>query len=274
MTSTFEVLKEALTVIFGKIELQGGSGDTLIREIPFSDAYELAFYRDGHLQSYMLPPNSHDQAVMVTPIDTQLVGMGPPEELEEVSQEHLLQPYPYGDNNPYRNRTPVPQTFNIPIRGGRDNPLQLETRHREPSVQTLIRRARARDDGYTTVCGVFSPEKATPVKMYHHGNGEFCCPRCDSNYTRPKTVKAHFPNCVSKYGNPHALRFTDHPSMVDTEFAIQNRLLMSRRRSIVRVKEQDAEMDLPIQGMEFGEMRAALYVRPEHRNVVLPTDLQ
>ena len=47
---------------------------------------------------------------------------------------------------------------------------------------------------------------------------KFCCPRCGSNYTRLnytrlKTVKDHFPDCVSKCGNPQALRYTDHPSM-------------------------------------------------------------
>ena len=44
-----------------------------------------------------------------------------------------------------------------------------------------------------------------------------------SNFTRAKTVKDHFPECISKHGNPDGLWFTDHPSMRKEEARIQNR---------------------------------------------------
>ena len=73
---------------------------------------------------------------------------------------------------------------------------------RGSSASTRRRHAHARDDYYTDVCGVISPEKATPVRKDNLGNGEFSCPRCGSSFTRPKSVKDHFPSCISRYGNP------------------------------------------------------------------------
>ena len=64
--------------------------------------------------------------------------------------------------------------------------------------------------GPTRACGVLSPEKKPPVKRSH--NGAFHCPRCDSQFTRSRTVNYHFEGCVAKYGNPESLRWNDHPS--------------------------------------------------------------
>ena len=70
---------------------------------------------------------------------------------------------------------------------------------------------KPRVGGLTNVCGVFSPEKKPPVKRSSHG--DFHCPRCDSQFTRPRGVNYHFEDCIAKYGNPSSLRWDDHPSL-------------------------------------------------------------
>ena len=68
---------------------------------------------------------------------------------------------------------------------------------------------------WTTVCGVYSPEKSLPM-VRHNTNDpahKFHCPRCDKTFTRRYTVKLHFTGCIAKHGNPEALRWLDHPSL-------------------------------------------------------------
>lgn len=68
---------------------------------------------------------------------------------------------------------------------------------------------------YTRVCGVYSKEKASPVKLKTNG-GPYRCPRCDSQFTRARGVMRHFPGCISKYGNPDTLKWTDYRSLRGT----------------------------------------------------------
>ena len=70
---------------------------------------------------------------------------------------------------------------------------------------------KPRAGGPTNACGVFSPENKPPVKR--SSRGDFHCPRCDSQFTRPRGVKCHFEECIAKYGNPSSLRWDDHPSL-------------------------------------------------------------
>lgn len=228
--------------------------DILTREISFNEGYELAFFtlkrlHDGHLQSYM-PVNARDLQVRFVPVETQLSEL---EQLEKLPEDfradqnnaasHSSSSYQSSGNPPPHSHTPKRHTHSIPIHGGHDTVGQPDERFREPSVVTLGRRAHARDDGYTDVCGLRFPEVSIPVRKDNPGKGEFRCPRCGSNFTRPKSVKDHFPYCISKYGNPQALRFTDHPSMAQTEVAIQRRTRASRESSAVTTEESDSEDD-------------------------------
>ena len=218
MMSTVEDLKEALTT--GAAQSQSQSGSTterMIREIPVQEGYELAFYTlrrldDGQLHYFMIPQGSNDEHVQAIPITPR-------------------------DNGPNHNHISTQQSYNIAIPDGRENIPQQDGSDREPSVATVLRRAHARSDGYSVVCGVYSPEISAPVKSDNRGKGDFFCPRCGSNYTRPYSVKDHFYYCISKHGNPQALRFTDHPSMAQTEAAIQRRHRASQEPSVEEMSE-------------------------------------
>lgn len=68
---------------------------------------------------------------------------------------------------------------------------------------------------WTTVCGVYSPEKCPPMARRNPNDPahRFHCPRCDKTFTRRYTVKLHFTGCIAKHGNPEALRWLDHSSL-------------------------------------------------------------
>ena len=203
---TWEDFKEALTTSVVQDRSQSGSTERMIREIPVPEGYELAFYTlrkldGGHLEYFMIPPNSNDEHVQAMPITPR-------------------------DNGLNHNHMSTQQNYHITKHDGYGTVPHLpqqERSDREPSVATALRRAHARSDGYSVVCGVYSPEISAPVTSENRGKGDFYCPRCGSNYTRPYSVKDHFFYCITKHGNPRALRFTDHPSMAQTEAAIQRR---------------------------------------------------
>ena len=65
---------------------------------------------------------------------------------------------------------------------------------------------------YTSVCGVYSREKALPYKVETRC-GIYHCPRCDTQFTRTRGVMRHFVGCITKHGNPDSLKWTDHPSL-------------------------------------------------------------
>ena len=68
---------------------------------------------------------------------------------------------------------------------------------------------------YTSVCGVYSSEKASPVKLKTNG-GPHHCPRCDTQFTRARGIIRHFPGCINKHGNPDSLKWTDQLSLQGT----------------------------------------------------------
>ena len=212
----WEDLKEALTTSVLQDHSQSGPTKRMIREIPLQEGYELAFYTlrrldDGHLEYFMIPENSNDERVHAIPITPR-------------------------DNGLNHSHPSTQQNDNITMHDDYGNVHQQDRSDREPSVATVMRRAHARSDGYSVVCGVYSPEISAPMKSENRGKGDFYCPRCGSNYTRPYSVKDHFFYCITKHGNPRALRFTDHPSMAQTEAAIQ------RRNQVVASQEQVQEM--------------------------------
>lgn len=79
------------------------------------------------------------------------------------------------------------------------------------SVSRKLKHQKSRRCGPTNVCGVFSPETKPPVKKSHQG--PFHCPRCDSQFTTSPAVNYHFEGCVTKYGNPKSLKWSDHSSL-------------------------------------------------------------
>ena len=98
---------------------------------------------------------------------------------------------------------------------------------------------------YTSVCGVYSREKALPYKDETRC-GDYHCPRCDTLFTRARGVMGHFVGCVTKHGNPESLKWTDHPSL----------------QSIVRYYARNGYHG---QGYEF--LRLAADVREKSRNL-------
>ena len=217
MLSKREDLKEALTIGVAQNRPQVDSTERMVREIQVPEGYELAFYtlrrlHDGQFEYFMVPVGSNHERVLAIPITPR-------------------------DNGPNHSCENLPQASSS------------DRESREPSQLTVLRRAHARSDGYSVVCGVYSPEISAPVKSDNRGQGDFCCPRCGSNFTRPYSVKDHFFYCIQKHGNPQALRFTDHPSMAQTEAAIQRRHRASQ--------DQEAR---------FQEMNDALYVDRAHEN--------
>ena len=109
------------------------------------------------------------------------------------------------------------------------------------SAKTQERYANSRKDGCTVVCGVGSPEMAPPVRKVNPGNGKYRCPRCKSNFTREKTVKDHFPDCISKHGNPEGFSITDHPSMKRQSNFIQTKQIHQN----IRERESSPDPEIP-----------------------------
>ena len=226
------------------------------REIVIPDGYELAGYTlqrvdDGHLQHY-LPVDVSATPVQAIPLAGYLSDIF-------VSTAGSLSPAPVTKHASYQDQQPIQEE--------NESLTHSNIKARKLSATTQDRHAHSRDDNYTDVCGVFSSAKATPVKKYNAGNGEFYCPRCGSNYTRPKSVKDHFPHCVSKFGNPQAFRFTDHPSMAQTEAAIQRRRQASLENSNSDTEGNDTEGyhvegDEDSQGFSFEKINETLYVQP------------
>ena len=171
-------------------------------EITLPEGYELVHYTlrrksDGFLQSYRPPyrPLRYTGALPATPTNTRSVSPSSPE-----TRASSGSPIP----TPLTTSSPHQQIFNIPIRGGRETTVSATTQRRHD---------QSSENGYTIACGVVCPEIAPPVRKVNPGGGSYCCPRCGSNFTRPKSVKDHFPGCIQRYGNPLGLRYTDHESM-------------------------------------------------------------
>ena len=238
-----------MSVVQGIFHMASSRNSTRVISIPHG--YELAQYtlirvEDSHMESYM-------------PCDTTTT---PVQALQLADYlEDILLPGRYQTNE--YDRTSGSLT---PI-----NATTHQDQARGSSASTRRRHAHARDDYYTDVCGVISPEKATPVRKDNLGNGEFSCPRCGSSFTRPKSVKDHFPGCISRYGNPQALRYTDYPSMIQTEAFIQRRHQASREASNADTEGESPEED---EGINLERINETLYVTSRHKQLRPVTDQQ
>lgn len=241
------------------------------RKIFLPHGYELAHYtlrrvHDEHPQSYSPVDGSatpvHDAPATVRLSDLEL----PRAQHSDPGFSIINSPISNvpTHQNPSGTQVSSQQLYNIPIRGGPKSFAHRHSETRDLSKRTQKRHAHSRDDYYTDVCGVYSPEKATPMKKFNYGKGEFYCPRCGSNYTRPKSVKDHFPDCVAKFGNPNSLRYTDDPSMAPTEAFIQRRGRASREASKVDTERDNDQTSENGEGVKLEEMDDALYVHPKH----------
>ena len=179
-------------------------------EITLPEGYKLVQYTlrrtsDGLLQSYQAPyrPLLNTGPLPATPTDTLDVGIL--QWSRDSSDSVTPTPLPAAES--------YQQLFNVPIRGGRERLATADSDTRTVSARTQKRHNESGENGYTIACGVICPELAPPMKKVNPKGGGFYCPRCGSNFTRAKSVKDHFPGCISKYGNPRGLRYTDHESM-------------------------------------------------------------
>ena len=98
---------------------------------------------------------------------------------------------------------------------------------------------------YTSVCGVYSVEKASPEKV-SNTSGRYHCPRCDTEFTRSYNVMKHFVTCITKYGNPSSLKWTDHPSLNGTaKFYARKGARAQEHDSSILVEDVDPTDALP-----------------------------
>ena len=202
---------------------------------------------DGHLETYPAE-YSNENLTLSVPMETHIAEdtsdtATPRVPMATLSSDFRMQEdlqSNYGHTNP-EFLTPT-SSYEIPIRGKHKNPSQLSSNAQGLSAKTNERYANSRNDGYTIVCGVKSPEIVPPVKKLNHGNGKYRCPRCKSSFTREKTVKDHFPDCVSKHGNPQGLYFTDHPSMKRERARIQSTNRTGGYVSSLKNVREDEEM--------------------------------
>ena len=135
----------------------------------------------------------------------------------------------------------------VPVMSGPVTTLAL--RPANPPVvspATKPRNPHTRADGLTDVCGVYSPDTGRRlVTTISQKGGKNTCPRCFSTMTRSRTVKDHFPGCIAKYGNPRALKYTDHESMQNAE----KRRLLDRGMSVDE-DSTDNDGDLEMSGVD------------------------
>ncbi len=229
------------------------------RLISIPHGYELAQYtlirvEDSHMEYYM-PCNTTTTPVQAIQVDDYLADILIPGRYQTDQNDRSSVSLTPTSTTSQQDQ----QNFHGPKRAGHDSLTPSDSKARGYSASTLRRHAHARDDWYTDVCGVISPEKATAVKKDNLGNGDFCCPRCGSTFTRPKSVKDHFPGCIRRYGNPQGLHYTDHASMAQTEAFIQRRRQASHETSNADTEGESSEGD---EGINLERMNETLYVPP------------
>lgn len=274
-----KILRKGLTLNLVQDQSYTPMNEASTTRIVLPDGYELAHYtlrrvHDGHLQTYSAV-NGSATPVQAIPIDAQpseIQLQGFRQAKNSCADSDSLSPNAFTSQSSHLTQTLDQHLHSTLSYGGHGNLAYVSHGAQGLSAKTQKRHAHSRDDDYTDVCGVFSPAKATPVKKYNPGKGIFRCPRCGSNYTRPKSVKDHFPDCVSKCGNPQALRYTDHPSMAKKEAAIQSSSRASREVSSMDTEDDDTETEEDVQGIKFEEMNDALYVHPGYRQPLSATD--
>lgn len=57
------------------------------------------------------------------------------------------------------------------------------------------------------------PEKLSPVRNSRNTDSPYHCPRYDNKLAARNNVKERFPHCITKDGNPDALRWNGHTSL-------------------------------------------------------------
>ena len=243
------VLENELTTIF----MQNESESEPIRiELVMRPGYELVEYTlmrlcDGHLETYQAEYSNEDPTLTVPPgtyIAEDTSDTAPPNLpiTTSSSDSQIQEDFQSSYNHTSPGLLTPTRSYEIPIREKRKKSGQLNSSAQGLSAKTNERYANSRKDGYTIVCGVKSAEIVPPVKKLNYGNGKYRCPRCKSNFTREKTVKDHFPDCISKHGNPEGLSFTDHPSMKRERARIQSINGASGHVSSSRNVREDEEM--------------------------------
>ncbi|CAD6585855.1 MAG: hypothetical protein ASARMPREDX12_002138 [Alectoria sarmentosa] len=212
------------------------SFQTSKKEIILPDGYELAHYtlrrvHDGYLQSY-LPADASASPVHGIPIAAQISDVRVPRDLQSLESDP-----DFDLQLPIRSslQGSSQSLHNIPVYEEHADMTRSQSKGQGVSEKSLKRYAHARDDDYTDVCGVSSPAKASPVKKFNYGKGEYCCARCGSNFTRPH-----------------------HPSMAKKEAAIQRRRQATREASSMDTEMDDAQVNAYGQGIKFEEMDDAL----------------
>ena len=136
---------------------------------------------------------------------------------------------------PQPRNAPAPE---VPSRKRKAPTQKSNAQKTKPRTKSLKKRAPM--GALTTACGVVTPWKAQP-KGKGNTNGDFCCPRCKGHFTRPKSVKDHFVNCVKKHGNPLGLRWFDHATLVKSRNYYENRRTAMREASEDEQEEEEAE---------------------------------
>ena len=70
---------------------------------------------------------------------------------------------------------------------------------------------RPMHEAETAYCGQRSKEIKKPSEnvAVKPARFRFQCPRCRTRFSRPYTIKRHFPGCIRKHGNPLALKWLD-----------------------------------------------------------------
>ena len=127
--------------------------------------------------------------------------------------------------------TPVHQSQSSNAsRGGTANPQEQPRPWHLPPQQVCKEGAQP-----TAVCGRWSPAtRAVPKKPQARAAGPFRCPRCLFGYSKPKSVRTHFPKCIALNGNPNCDSWTDHHSY-NSMVAAQNAhvLVQSNPRALI-----------------------------------------
>lgn len=108
---------------------------------------------------------------------------------------------------------PRPLPHHAPVSTGPSGGRQRVTKKSRKSKPRTTGFNRETGEGMmTSVCGTVTPAKGTPATRANK-KGNFCCPRCNSNFTRARSVKDHFISCVRKHGNPNGLSWWDHQTL-------------------------------------------------------------
>lgn len=94
----------------------------------------------------------------------------------------------------------------------------------------------------TSACGNKTPQIKKPV-VGGGGKGEYRCPRCLGQFTRPRNVKDHFVSCVRKHGNPQGFHWFDHSTLAATKKWLHNRLAEAKKKERVGREEGTDELE-------------------------------